>query len=69
MITWQAFVSTAFIAMIGWLGASAISVLKSLKDSVDELNIKVGSIIEKTAWHEKELERHNQRIDRLESAE
>ena len=60
--------------IMGVIGFFAISTLSSIKKSidearksVDELNLKVAKIIEKTAWHEKTIEIHDERIRVLET--
>lgn len=39
--------------------------LENLKDSVIELNKNVATVIEKTAWHEKVLDRHEEELNNL----
>lgn len=58
------------VALVGFFG---VWVLKSIqhsieetRKSVDELNIKVATVIEKTAYHEKQLDDHGERIKDLE---
>lgn len=49
-------------------GVSAISErARELKASIDELNASVARIIEKMSWHEKELERLDDRVKDLEN--
>ncbi len=46
---------------------TAIAVIgRKLVDSVNDLNIKIAIVIEKTLNHEKELERHDRRLNSLE---
>lgn len=62
----QHFVEWCFYGVLGGASVYAVSILGSMKDSIDKLNEKIAVIIEKTQWHEKELERHNYRISNLE---
>ena len=61
------------LAIVGFLGVSVLKYIKTsiddTKKSVDELNIKVATVIEKTANHEKQLDAHNDRIIHLEQKE
>lgn len=41
--------------------------LSQISKSIADLNSQVGVIIERTAWHEKTIGRHDERISRLES--
>lgn len=50
------FVSWAFQGLLGAAVIYAASTLAKLRDSVDELNLKMATIIEKMSWHEKEIE-------------
>lgn len=43
-----------------------VHILGEMKKSIDALNVKVGTIIERTDWHTKEIERLDDRITRLE---
>lgn len=56
------FIEWAFYGIVGFSSMYAVSVLSSLKNSVSELNGKIGIIIEKTAWHEKWLEKHENEL-------
>jgi uncharacterized protein YoxC len=60
--------------VMGIIGFFAISTLNSIrqsiddaKKSIDELNIKMAHIIEKTAFHEKTIISHDQRLRGLEN--
>jgi chaperonin cofactor prefoldin len=45
----------------------AIGILGKLKDSVEELNVKIAVLIRETEYHRRELDQHSERIHRLES--
>jgi hypothetical protein len=61
------FVQWCFYGLISGALIYGVNTLKSLKESVDTLNISVGRIVEKTQWHEKELERLHDRVKDLEA--
>lgn len=63
------FVEWAFQALIIGVAAYGVNVLASVKNSivdldksVNELNSKIATIIEKVTWHEKWLEKHDEEI-------
>lgn len=43
-----------------------VKILWSLKDSIDTLNKQIAIIIERTTYHEKQLEKHDERLSRIE---
>jgi hypothetical protein len=43
-----------------------VKLLSDLRISIDRLNLSVERIVEKTTWHEKQLDRLDERILRLE---
>lgn len=59
------FIEWAFQALVVGIAAYGVGVLSSLKNSVNELNNKIATIIEKVTWHEKWLERHDDEITNL----
>jgi len=69
MADYNSFVQWGFqVLIVGICGYGVIIVkdaLTKLNDSVEQLNIKVAEVIEKTAWHEKWLERHEGEIKDL----
>jgi len=60
------FIEWAFYGIISLSAIMGIKILTQLRDSIDKLNIKVARILEKTSWHEKELDNQNKRINKLE---
>lgn len=62
------FVEWAFYGTIGSSCVYAVAILSDLRSSVEKLNERVAVIIEKTAWHEKQLEKHDARINNLEGS-
>ena len=62
-------------AMVALVGFFAVMTLKDIKVSIDrtqksleELNIKVATVIEKTSNHDKLLDSHSERIMHLEKS-
>lgn len=59
------FIEWAFQALVVGIAAYGVGILAGLKNSVNELNNKIATIIEKVTWHEKWLERHDDEITNL----
>jgi len=57
MIEFNQFVQWAFYALISGCAMYLTTILNGLKTSVEELNIKMATIIEKTSSHEKRIEK------------
>lgn len=53
------FLVTGFVGML-------VYEIKEGKNSVSELNVKIGIILERLINHEKEIEKHNERITLIE---
>lgn len=66
-LTFQKFIEWAFMALVGGGVAFCAKFLCDLSRNVAKLNESFGVILERMAWHEKELERHGERIERLEN--
>lgn len=60
------FLSWGFTGLISGILIYGVKVLQDIKASVEELNKRMATIIEKTSWHEKEMEKINGRIDNME---
>ena len=67
MLEYSQIVTWVFYAMATVIGGGVLNILRKLTSSVEELNIKMAVLIEKTAYHEKELEKHDNRIGALEN--
>jgi hypothetical protein len=65
----QQMISWGFQALLLGVAAYAVSTMRSLKNSVDALNLNVAVLISKNEGHEKEFDRVNSRLDRLETRE
>lgn len=61
------FLSWGFTALLSGVLVYGVKILQDIKNSVDELNERMATIIEKTAWHEREMEKMSNRILSLES--
>ncbi len=57
-------------SILGFLSAGAVGWLlyeiRMVRLSVENLNIKVALVVEKMGYHEREIERHHYRLERLE---
>jgi hypothetical protein len=60
------FVSWAFQGVISGAVIYGVAEMKGLRTSIESLNAKLERIIEKTDWHGKELDKHDERLRRLE---
>mgnify|MGYP001599635953 CR=1 FL=1 len=63
----QEFLEFAFYGLLSGATLWGVSILSKLQASIAELNEKVAQILERTSWHERELERLDRRIDRVEN--
>ena len=61
------FLTWGFTGLLSGILVYAVKVLTDIKLSVEELNERMATIIEKTFWHEKEMEKMSNRILALES--
>lgn len=59
------FVEWVFYGVVGYAAIAVVQLLALLKKEIAELNSKIAIIIEKTAWHEKWLEKHDEEIQKL----
>jgi len=60
------FLTWGFTGLISGILIYGVKVLQDIKSSVEQLNERMATIIEKTQWHEKEMERLNSRISVIE---
>lgn len=60
------FLTWGFTGLLSGILVYAVKVLTDIKRSVEELNERMATIIEKTFWHEKEMEKMSARISSLE---
>ena len=61
------FLTWGFTGLLSGILVYAVKVLTDIKRSVEELNERMATIIEKTAWHEREMEKMSNRIVLLEN--
>ena len=50
------FLTWGFTGLISGILIYGVKVLQDIKSSVEQLNERMATIIEKTSWHEKEME-------------
>lgn len=60
------FLTWGFTGLISGILIYGVKVLQDIKSSVEQLNERMATIIEKTSWHEKEMERLNGKIEMIE---
>jgi hypothetical protein len=63
---YQSFASWLLCGLLGGCAVYGVGVLAKLTASIQQLNGQIARILEKTAWHEKELERLDDRVSRVE---
>jgi hypothetical protein len=56
------FVEWAFYGIVSGCAIYLVTILSSIKDSIDKLNINMAVIIEKTHYHEKRIEKLEEKI-------
>lgn len=60
------FVEWVFYGLIGGAAYLASGSLKKIQESIESMSKHLAQVVEKIAWHEREIERHHARIERLE---
>lgn len=63
------FIQWGFYGMISGALVYAVRILSDLEKSVEGLNIKIATVIERTSNHEKQIDMHDNRLRRLEIRE
>lgn len=56
-----------FYGLMSFVATYGVAVLSSMKNSVDTLNVKIAIVIERSDQHDKILEKHDNRINKLET--
>lgn len=59
------FVSYVFYGILGSSAVLSVNILTRLSRAVEDLNVKLAVLIEKTAGHEKWLEKHDVEINNI----
>lgn len=65
-MNFQIFVEWVFYGIVGGSCVYGVAILWHLKNSIDNLNLQVATIIEKSNWFQKELDRLDGRVTKLE---
>jgi len=63
MVDYNQLVNWIFFGVVGFCFVNAVRVLGSLKVSIDELNIKMATIITRITYHEKSIEDIKQELN------
>ena len=58
--------STLLIGCLVWIAKNVSSDMKDLTESVQSLNVNIGAILVTQKWHNKTLDEHGKRIEKLE---
>lgn len=66
-MTVEAWVAWAFQGVITGAIIYGVTEIKGLRTSIESLNIQLARIIERTGSHEKEIDKHDERIRALET--
>ena len=64
-LSFEKYIEWMFYGLMSGVAIYAVRFLSHLSASIDELNLKMGTIIERTTWHEKWLERHDEEINKM----
>lgn len=66
MMDFTAFIQWAFLGLITACFVGGVKVLVDIKKGVDDLNVQMAKLLEKTTNHERELSRLDARLTALE---
>tara|TARA_R100001086_G_scaffold245810_2_gene177219 strand:+ start:1142 stop:1372 length:231 start_codon:yes stop_codon:yes gene_type:complete len=61
------FIHWVFYGVVSIGGYMAIDIIKDVNESIEKLNTNVAIVIERTTGNKEDLQRHEKRLDRLES--
>ena len=61
----EQFIVWTFYGVVSFSAIFGVKVLTKLTQSIDQLNIKMAEILQTSAWHEKTLDRHENKIQDL----
>jgi len=61
----QAFVSWCFYGLIGGCAVYGVAILAKMNESIQDLNVKIAVVIEKTGSHEKRLDKHDDLFENM----
>jgi hypothetical protein len=61
------FVQWVFYGVIGGSTVYGVSILQKMGKSIEQLNVNVAVLLERTNFHERQIEKHDDRISKLES--
>lgn len=53
---------TVALGVLGYIGVKLIDILTNIKDSIEELNVKIALVIAKTDTHEKRLDKLEEKL-------
>jgi len=53
------FVEWVFYGLIGGCAVYGVAILSKMNESIQDLNVKIAVVIEKTGSHEKRLDKHD----------
>lgn len=68
-MSFDQFVQWGFYSLISVVAVYIASEFATLSKSVDELNLKVASMLEKFVWHKRDIDELKDRVDAIEKKE
>lgn len=60
------FMQYLFYSLLSFCAVYVTGTLSKLRESIDSLNAHIATLLEKTSWHEKQIERHDEKISNIE---
>lgn len=66
MQDWPNYFDWVIKALIGAVCAYGVHILDQMRRSIDTLNESMAKIVERTEWHTKEIEKLDERVQRVE---
>lgn len=66
LVGYEEIIKYVFFSLVSFIAFDIMSTLRRTRDSVESLNIKVASLIERIALHEKIMDDHSDRLKHIE---
>lgn len=62
---WHEFQIWVLLGLLTFLGSAAVGILWSMNQSIHDLNVKMGAVLEKLGFHEREISRIDNGLSRI----